>query len=234
VNIEETGCRPIIIGELYGGGNEAAYSIYGYTASGTDANGKTIWRANESKVAGGPEYLSPKVNVRSFTSIGDIYGGGYGATAKMVANPTVNINVGYGNYYNDDRTEIGENVKVSNTYPVPSHAKGTIGAINRVFGGGNAAPVVGNTNIHIGTAEYVEVASVIVDKTDVSSYYTRSGEGTQASPYVYTPTTAPVAEANRTYYMKVLGADIRDNVYGGGNAADVTGDTNVVIGKQQQ
>ena len=234
VNIEETGCRPIIIGELYGGGNEAAYSIYGYTASGTDANGKTIWRANESKVAGGPEYLSPKVNVRSFTSIGDIYGGSYGATAKMVANPTVNINVGYGNYYNDDRTEIGENVKVSNTYPVPSHAKGTIGAINRVFGGGNAAPVVGNTNIHIGTAEYVEVASVIVDKTDVSSYYTRSGEGTQASPYVYTPTTAPVAEANRTYYMKVLGADIRDNVYGGGNAAEVTGDTNVVIGKKQE
>jgi len=29
----------------------------------------------------------------------------------------------------------------------------------------------------------------------------------------------------------VVGADIRGNVYGGGNAADVTGNTNVVIGR---
>jgi hypothetical protein len=30
----------------------------------------------------------------------------------------------------------------------------------------------------------------------------------------------------------VVGADIRGNVYGGGNQADVTGDTNVNIGKK--
>ena len=30
VNIEETGCQPLIIGELYGGGNKAPYSVYGY------------------------------------------------------------------------------------------------------------------------------------------------------------------------------------------------------------
>jgi hypothetical protein len=35
-------------------------------------------------------------------------------------------------------------------------------------------------------------------------------------------------EADRTHTVK--GADIRGNVYGGGNEAEVTGDTNVKIG----
>ena len=30
VNVEEMGCKPIMIGELYGGGNQAGYSVYGY------------------------------------------------------------------------------------------------------------------------------------------------------------------------------------------------------------
>ena len=34
------------------------------------------------------------------------------------------------------------------------------------------------------------------------------------------------------YYKKVQGADIRGNIYGGGNNAEVTGDTNVVIGRK--
>jgi hypothetical protein len=33
VNVEETGCQPIKIEELYLGGNEAAYSVYGYYES---------------------------------------------------------------------------------------------------------------------------------------------------------------------------------------------------------
>ena len=33
--------------------------------------------------------------------------------------------------------------------------------------------------------------------------------------------------------VTVQGADIRGNVYGGGNAAEVTGDANVVIGKSE-
>ena len=44
------------------------------------------------------------------------------------------------------------------------------------------------------------------------------------------------ASADVTYYEKkdVLGADIRGNVYGGGNNAEVTGNTNVVIGKKNE
>ena len=41
VNVEETGCRPVVIGELYGGGNLAAYSIYGYKQVTKDGN--TVW-----------------------------------------------------------------------------------------------------------------------------------------------------------------------------------------------
>lgn len=33
VNVEETGCQPIRIDELYLGGNEAAYSRFGYYES---------------------------------------------------------------------------------------------------------------------------------------------------------------------------------------------------------
>ena len=66
VNVEETGCHPIIIGQLYGGGNLAPYKAPDGAAG-------------------------PTLNVRSFTSIGDIYGGGYGASAIVTGDTYVNI-----------------------------------------------------------------------------------------------------------------------------------------------
>ena len=67
VNIEETGCKPVIIGQLYGGGNLAAYT------APTGQHG-------------------PTVNVKSFTSIGEVYGGGYGEGAIVTGDTYVNIN----------------------------------------------------------------------------------------------------------------------------------------------
>ena len=164
VNIAEVGCKPIIIGELYGGGNQAGYSVYGY-----DSDGKPI----ESGTT--PLYDDPQVNVKSFTSIGAIYGGGYGENAVMVGNPMVNVSVTEGIWKN----YVGESSRYSepdypynasgykgqtltivdtdgtttttHTVDVPSHASGKIGAIGQVFCGGNAAPVKGNTNVNIGT-----------------------------------------------------------------------------------
>ena len=79
----------------------------------------------------------------------------------------------------------------------------------------------------------VDVPSTAVTTTD--RYYTRSGDGTAASPYVYKAFTG-TPSAGTTYYKKytIKGADIRGNVYGGGNNADVTGNTNVVIGKKAE
>ena len=196
VNIEEVGCKPIIIGELYGGGNQAGYSVYGY-----DGDGKPIESGNT------PLFADPVVNVRSFTSIGSVYGGGYGETAVMVGNPTVNINVGVGGQTNHDAAEIPEGTKLSDTYPIPSHIKGKIGAINNVYGGGNAAKVLGDATVNIGVTDKETLTTVTDD-----------------------PATTTVDESKLT----VVGADIRGNVYGGGNNAEVTGDTNVTIGKKNE
>ena len=245
VNVEETGCRPIIIGELYGGGNKAGYSVYGY--GGDD--GRTPIEPSENVTR---KWDDPQVNVKSFTSIGNVYGGGYGETATMVANPTVNINVAEGKYSNqtsdnyftgftyDATNKRYSKVIGGNTVYVPAHKENTIGAIYNVFGGGNAAKVIGNPNVNIGTRKGADEYMAVVDVptttvTTADGYYTRSGEGTATSPYVYTPFEG-TPSAGTTYYKKytIKGADIRGNVYGGGNNADVTGNTNVVIGKKAE
>ena len=297
VNIEEMGCHPIVIGQLFGGGNQAAY-----TAPWKDENDHSKGRKD-----------SPTVNVKSFTSIGEIYGGGFGNSADITGNTFVNINEHKGKFADKEATvdftdengnpvtgvkvsentgkwihfNVGDNKTV--TVWQPEHREGAIGTIGNVFGGGNEANVTGSTNVRIGNESYVPIESVVAGKTDVRGYYTCTGAGTTESPYVYTPVPAvlaaegvtyyrrvvnnneetyevvasgitvgetdvsdyytrsgegtevshyvytsltPLANENTTYYKAVLGANITGNVYGGGNAADVSGDTNVVIGRE--
>lgn len=176
VNIEETGCNPITIGELYGCGNAAAY---------TTPSGKT----------------DPTINIKSFTSIGRVFGGGLGEGAVVTGNPIVNINEVVGENASMTPTTVyaGTTRTLSDgtTVTLPDHTAGEIGAIGTVFGGGNAAVVNGNTNVYVGTESTITYVSV--------------DESSEPIP--------------------VVGVDIRGNVYGGGNAADVTGSTNVVIGQ---
>ena len=245
VNIEETGCKPIVIGELYGGGNLAAYSVYGYKEvnEGTTENPKIVWkpRISLSDEGTGPStpYVSPQVNVRSFTSIGAIYGGGYGTGARMIADPTVNINESVGtpdnypttgdydtNGFKGKTIKFDEGLPTEHTVTLPAHTKEKMGAIGDVFGGGNAAEVTGNTTVNIGTSEYDEMVSIATGD-DVTGYYIRNNDGS------YTEATDTAVEGT-TYYKKVLGVDIRGNVYGGGNNAAVTGNTNVNIGKRAE
>ena len=205
VNIEETGgCDvPIVIGELYGGGNLAGYSIYGY-----DSNGDPI--ENEADKTVTTPYADPQVNVRAFTSIGAIYGGGY--SALMVGNPTIDINVAKGSHADNatihSLTEGNENyfpegnTATTPSLPYPAHKLGEIGAIGNVFGGGNLANVIGNTTINIGTETeipFISSPSHLTKNTDTNKY-------------------------------PVSGANITGNVYGGGNAADIIGNTTVTIG----
>ena len=221
VNIEETGCKPLLIGQLYGGGNQAPYTP---TTENGIRDGITL-------------------NVRSFTSIGDIYGGGYGESAEVTADTHVNINVSEGKYvdgtyeykegknvnnftgereitfteylreynptagewdfqYEEDGTTRKTEEKNVKVY-LPPFTPGKIGGINNVFGGGNAAKVKGNTNVYIGT----KATQVFVSPSNTT-------------------------DEERT--VDVKGADIRGNVYGGGNNAEVTRNTNVVIGKEAQ
>ena len=228
VNVEETGCQPVIIGELYGGGNQAGYSVYGYNAD------KTVIESGTDKL-----YEDPQINVKSFTSIGTVYGGGYGAGAVMVGNPTVNINViedptsdaqtkSYTytdpvtgdqstKYYSDyagGTITVDAGKSTEHTVTLPPHTKGQMGVINNVFGGGNAARVVGDTHVNIGTETGNQINMVSLPNVD------NSGN--------------PVLDTNGkpTYQQKtVKGANIVGNVYGGGNNAEVTGETHVQIGK---
>ena len=157
------------------------------------------------------------VNVRAFTSIGNIFGGGYGSAAEMHGSPTININV-----VNNNRTTgstistaitktFEEGTENEYTVTIPTHEDRKIGAINNVYGGGNAAKVWGDTNVNIGT----EAKQKLVKLDD------------SGNP-LYTDAEKTIPQ---TEEMDVVGADIRGNVYGGGNAAEVTGNTNVVIGK---
>lgn len=190
VNIEENPecSTPIIIGGLYGGGNEAPYTV------------PARYFTNN------PNYQSPRVNVRAFTSIGNIYGGGFGASATVTGNPLVNINEVQGG-----REYAGEEKPLEDGTTVKLYARkadGKMGVIGNVFGGGNAAKVIGNTNVMIGTEAEQEMESL---KT------------TDATTGTVTVVKKPV-----------LGADIQGNVYGAGNNAEVTGHTNVVIGKKAE
>lgn len=136
VNIEETGCHPITIGELYGCGNQAPY----ITPTGK---------------------ADPTVNVKSFTSIGRIFGGGLGEGAVVTGNPTVNINEVVGKNASYSPWEYpGKTITFSEgDVTLPEHTAGAIGVIGEVFGGGNAADVIGNTTVNIGTAETVDYVS---------------------------------------------------------------------------
>ena len=219
VNVEETGCSPIIIGQLYGGGNQASYNAHGQTG--------------------------PTLNIKSFTSIGEVYGGGYGVSATVTGDTHVNINEVKGRFtagthnYGTAENPIGVNSKtgprtisfsefvrnengdfldangqvttdeseravVDQTIQVdiPEFTANKIGGIGMVYGGGNAAKVDGNTHVNIGTQSTIDFVT-------------------------------GVGEASPQTGVAVEGVSIIGNVYGGGNKAEVTGNTNVVIGRKE-
>ena len=195
VNIEETGCNPIIIGELYAGGNRAPYSVYGYDVN---SDGEL-----QVRTSGENPQNDPQLNVKSFTSIGTIYGGGYGKPATMVGNPKIYIDVVKGAY--SDRPYAGSTKAIDgHQVIIPSHEAEKIGAIQNVFGGGNEAEVIGTPHVYVGTKIGEEIEFVTLPKVE-GAYQKKTVEG----------------------------VDIRGNVYGGGNNAEVTGNTNVVIGKKR-
>lgn len=250
VNVKETGCQPIKIDELYLGGNEAAYSVFGYYESNEthEVTGKKILkpRTAEMHAITDPKaegykapvtnpttdathtfpYAQPELNIISCTYIGKVFGGGLGAPATMYANPSVNVNMVQGDHAATAVPAMMEelHLDVTETAPNPDN----LGIIGDVFGGGNAADIVGNTTVNI-AVEYV--VKQVNEGADVTSYYTRSGAGTTADPFVYTPATGTAVEG-KTYYEKKDAqgsAYIIGSVFGGGNDADVLGNTNVTM-----
>lgn len=185
INIEETGCNPVIIGEVYGGGYNAPYP--GNIPSGVTRRPTGI-----------------TINAYSFTQIGTIYGGGYGETAVVTGNPTVNVNQVKGKH---------AGTTPNGGTPIPDE----LGVIGTVFGGGNAAKVIGNTNVNIATSDKYTVISGDNKGNE------KAIEGANIQSVTVVIPEAITGSEEKTY--SGVG-----NVYGGGNQADVTGKTNVQIG----
>lgn len=158
VNVDETDCSPVMIGELYGCGNNAPYSVYGYDSNNvprTSLTGLTQGQILEERLP----YGDPEINVISCTRIGRIFGGGFSSRATVYGNTHVTINTIPGrhngtslipDYYVDEDTyEWIDNKTAKKEITIPEG----VGIIGNVYGGGNEADVVGNTYVNILTTQ---------------------------------------------------------------------------------
>lgn len=222
VNVEQTGCLPIVIGELYGGGNMAPYSIFGYlnTTHTHEIDGKSYVHY-DLRTYGDTQYDDPVINIVSCESIGTVYGGGF--KAEVVGSPTVNVNMIKG-WTNGGYT--GQKPGNPESYPELVNTKYSfdhIGTIGQVFGGGNQAVVNGNTTVNIGSSETVTVHNVT---KAVYNAIRSNHQFVGASPF----SDGDPDDATADLKVQTEGAIVTGNVYGGGNQAAVNGKSHIQIG----
>ena len=214
VNVREEGCQALEIGELYGAGNIAPYSIYGCN----DEDGDGVWTENEETEENKKVTRENAIHiyVESCKSIGKIFGGGLGTTARVTGNTLIEVTMGKG--------IIGE------------VEQDTIGKIGQIYGGGQLAPLKGNTKIDIGTlstsydsgVKIIEGNDYIDPESNTTLPITKAGiYGGGMNADVDGSTELNIGTENL-----VLGTTIAGNIFGGGYGKDthVTGDVVVNIG----
>ena len=119
--------------EVYGGCNESG-SITGHITVNIDSTNSTCTpRFYVENVYGGGNLAayggSPEVNVKNGTVQENVYGGGYGSSATVTGSPAVTVGVS-----NTEKRAL---------------------VLGNIFGGGNAAPVSGNTDVKIIYNSYI-------------------------------------------------------------------------------
>ena len=232
VNIKEEGCKPIIIGELYGGGDQAPYSIYGYKKEG---NVLTPLKAGDNGALQVP-YNDPRLNVISASKIGTIYGGGYLAT--VVGSPHINVNMEQGKVLNVARDYAsGQDYTVHEietiTNPLDENDKTynailEIGKIGTIFGGGNQADVIGDTYVEIGTGTWHNGANgELVAISPARNAANITGDVFGGGNGLANDVTSAKVTGNTNIFF--ANGTIAQSVYGGGNLAQVSGNTYVNI-----
>ncbi len=166
---------------VYGGGNLAVYSVYGYNTDGTP------------KTSGTKEYSDPEVHIINGKVNHNVFGAGKG-DGTIISGTTYK-----GHVFGSPKVYV------------------TGGSCENVYGGGDAAPVNGDTYVEI------NATAAPVDATN------------HVSGNVFGGGLGATAKINGSTTVKILGEEtkIGGNVYGGGNAGDVTGDTNVQIGSDE-
>ena len=240
VTIEETGCDPLEIDALYLGGNQAAYSVYGYKK---DVDGTLVARTSltDGTAVNPPAtnysatqlYRDPILNVVSCTRIGKtsgedlggMFGGGLGAGAVMYGSPTVNVNMIAGKY--------AERIDRNGT-PGADNDKNALGDISNVYGGGQEANVVGDTRVNICTESTVKVRSDMGASIPESNQEEKAVQGARITGNVFgagkgKPDDANSALVTGSTTMQIAGGSVFKSVYGGGELSQVGGHTHVNV-----
>ncbi|MBR4231151.1 MAG: hypothetical protein IKR74_03220 [Bacilli bacterium] len=194
------------IGDIYGGNNQGGIS----STTNVTVGGSTV-----TNVYGGGNLAAvgaTNVTINSGTITGSVYGGGNQAavnnnTSLKIFGGTISGNVFGGG--NDGATSGNTNVIINN---------GTING--SAYGGGNGsnATVLGNTNITVGGTTTIGTANCVI-KSQCSLF----GGGNAAFTG---DSTLNTSQSN----VKILGATIYGNIYGGANTSVVYGGTSVNIG----
>ena len=141
----------------------------------------------------------------AWVDITDVFGGGLGASAKVTSYPRVVVG------------GFPDGVKINgfDTTTFPRAAR----VFGNVYGGGSEAPVVGNSTAIIR-------GSVVGGDTPDPSL---------SSGNVFGGGLGATAKIDGETYVGIFGlSDIKGNVYGGGNAGIVTGNTELQIAYQEQ
>ena len=224
IDIEENGCTPIEIDELYAGGYLAPYSVYGYAPDAepavdkdgnpiTDKEGHQLMQRRPLK-KGDPGALAtpsrdPQINIISATRIGKVYGGGY--QADVVGSPHINVNMTTGRI----------RAKYASEYPsYETDAEGNkiipIGTIGTVYGGGYKGDVQGNTDVEIGTGEWLSFTGKRETADADGKVYTYN---TETEKWDWTKTEGETTTSGTVDEKPVPvrnAATITENVFGGG------------------
>ena len=186
---------------IYGGGRDAAYTPTDpFRGSPTVNIMNNRYRTGDDRAD--HQYTAAD---SSWLEISAVFGGGLGATAVCTSYPRVVI----GGFGDTTCVEDGQ------TIPYKRFAR----IHGNVYGGGEAAPVVGNTMVVIRSSVVGE------DTNDV----------TLNSGVVYGGGLGATAKITGETYVGVFGqSDIKNNIYGGGNAGIVAGSTEIQLGYQEQ
>ena len=166
-------------------------NTYSYSESGV-ASWTVLPITGDNKFEG---YAPPVLNVISCTKIDEVFGGGYGTTATVYGNPTVNINMTPGAYASS----------INRAGTTSGHALGEIGV---VYGGGDAAKVCGNTTVNIGTKTTVPVYKF----AEVNGEYKVQYEQDEVTPQTETKNVEGAYITGNVYGGGKL-ADVTGNTY---------------------
>ena len=169
--LNKGGSCPLVVHNIYGGGKNAAYTP---TTPGAYPEVNLIHGSVTKDGSGNG---------------GNVYGGGYGSTATVTSTPTVNVG------YQASMSSLASTLKGS------ALTTSTVAVAGNVYGGGEAAPVVGSTAVTL-----QQVTSGVTASTTVSGDVYGGGN---------------LADVSHSTDVTVNGGTVYADVYGGGALADV-------------